>query len=118
MPTSKRANQRSYANRLGFAAKHGGAPAKPANTVLPTITGTPTVGQTLTSTTGTWTGKPTPVFARQWNRDGVAISGATAATYLLAVADVGAVITVTVTANSVAGSKAATSAGTSAVAAA
>ncbi|UJW87967.1 hypothetical protein [Devosia sp. SL43] len=118
MPTTKRANQRSYANRLGFTAKHGGVPAKPANTVLPAITGTPTVGQTLTSTTGTWTGKPTPIFARQWKRGGVAISGATAATYLLAVADVGAVITVTVTGSSIAGSVAATSAGTAAVAAA
>lgn len=117
MPVDQSARQRSYANLLGFKAEFGGAPAKPANTVLPAITGTPTVGQTLTSTTGTWTGKPTPVYARQWRRDGVAVSGATAATYLLAVADVDAVITVTVTANSVAGSKAATSAATSAVAA-
>lgn len=118
MPMSKVAQQRSYANFEGFKKKYSGGPAKPANTVLPAITGTATVGQTLTSTTGTWTGRPTPVHARQWKRGGVAISGAVAATYVLTAADVGAVITVTVTANSVAGSKAATSAGTTAVAAA
>lgn len=118
MPVSKAAQKRSYANVEGFKKKFSGTPAKPANTGLPAITGTATVGQTLTSTTGTWTGRPTPTFARQWKRGGVAIDGATAATYVLTAADVGAVITVTVTANSIAGSKAATSAGTAAVAAA
>lgn len=115
MPVDLKARQRSYANRLGFEAKFSGDPAKPANTVLPVITGTATVGQTLTSTTGTWTGKPTPVYARQWKRDGVAIIGATAATYVLVEADEGAVITVTVTGNSIAGSAAVTSLGTAEV---
>jgi hypothetical protein len=37
----------------------------PVNSSPPTISGTPQVGQTLTSTTGTWTNNPTS-YARQW----------------------------------------------------
>lgn len=116
MPITKAAQKRSYANVEGFKKKHSGAPAAPANTALPAITGTATVGETLTSSTGTWTGKPTPTFARQWKRGGVPIAGATAATYLLVPADAGAAITVTVTADSISGNRAATSTATSAVA--
>ncbi|QHC60230.1 hypothetical protein [Rathayibacter sp. VKM Ac-2760] len=62
----------------------------------PTITGTATVGQKLTAVPGTWT--PSPVtLAYQWQRNGTAISGATAATYTLVAADAGAAITVAVT---------------------
>lgn len=89
---------------------------KPANTVLPAITGTPTVGQTLTVTNGTWTKSPT--FARQWNRNGVPITGATATTRVLTVDDAGAVMTCTVTATNAGVSTSATSAPTAAVAAA
>ena len=59
----------------------------PANTVLPAITGTVTVGQTLTASSGTWTGNPTPTYGYQWKRDEVAIGSATANTYLLVGAD-------------------------------
>ena len=68
----------------------------PVNTVRPTVTGTPTVGQTLTSTTGTWTNATT--YAREWLRNGSPIAGATAATYLLVAADVGEHIAVDITA--------------------
>ncbi|TDX81343.1 hypothetical protein EDF35_1010 [Rathayibacter sp. PhB151] len=62
----------------------------------PTITGTATVGQKLTAVPGTWT--PSPVtLAYQWQRNGTAISGATASTYTLVAADAGAAITVAVT---------------------
>ncbi|ROQ17009.1 hypothetical protein EDF54_0131 [Rathayibacter sp. PhB93] len=62
----------------------------------PTITGTATVGQKLTAVPGTWT--PSPVtLAYQWQRNGTAISGATATTYTLVAADAGAAITVAVT---------------------
>lgn len=82
--------------------------ALPANTVLPAITGTTTVGQTLTASNGTWTGSPTS-YAYQWRRDGAPISGATASTYLLDAADETADISVTVTATSAFGSTSATS---------
>lgn len=70
----------------------------PVNTVAPAITGTTTVGQTLTVTNGTWTGTATITFARKWLADGVVIAGATATTYLLAAGQLGKVITVEVTA--------------------
>jgi lysophospholipase L1-like esterase len=85
----------------------------PANTVLPVISGTTELGQTLTTTDGTWTGTPAPTFTYQWYRNGVAIVGATNNTYVLQSADLGTTITVVVTATNVAGSTPATSAGTS-----
>lgn len=65
--------------------------APPVNTVAPAITGDAEVGETLTCSAGTWTGDPTPSAAAfQWLRDGRPINGATAATYELAAADLGA----------------------------
>jgi hypothetical protein len=88
------------------------AATAPANTALPVISGTAAVGQTLTSTNGTWTGTPTPTYARQWKRNGSNIAGATSTAYLLGSADAGTTITVTVTATNTAGSANATSAAT------
>ena len=65
-------------------------------TATPTISGTRTVGYTLTAKPGTW--GPSPVtFSYQWYRSGTAISGATASTYKLVSADRGKTITVKVT---------------------
>jgi hypothetical protein len=100
-----------------YGADHStaiGTPA-PAWSVQPSISGTATQGQTLTGSDGTIVGGT--VSARAWLRDGVAISGATSTTYVLVLADVGAVITYRVTATGAGGSASATSAGTSAVAA-
>lgn len=99
----------------GFIGAEGGIPTLPANTVAPSITGTKTVGSTLTAADGTWTGRSAPVKTRQWNRTGVAIAGATAATYVLVTADLGATITVTVTGSNSVGRVAATSAATVAI---
>jgi hypothetical protein len=87
-----------------------GGPLAPANTVLPVISGTTTVGSTLTTTNGTWSGSPTG-YTYQWKRGGTAISGATASTYVLVTADLAATITVTVTASNIGGATAATSTG-------
>jgi hypothetical protein len=70
------------------------AAAPPVNTTLPTISGTPRVGQTLTASNGTWTNSPT-AYQYQWQRcraDGagcVAVAGATEKTYVLVAADAG-----------------------------
>ncbi len=62
---------------------------------VPTINGTPKVGNTLSSVRGDWsTGTE---FTRQWFADGVAIEGATDISYKLTVAELGKRITVTVT---------------------
>ena len=62
---------------------------------VPTITGTATAGSTLTANPGTWA--PAANLTFQWLRAGVAIPGATAATYELTAADRGKAITVRVT---------------------
>ena len=70
----------------------------PAFTTVPTptLTGTAQVGATLTASPGTWAPVPT-TFAYRWWSGGVAITGATASTYVPVSADLGKRITVTVT---------------------
>jgi hypothetical protein len=92
----------------------------PKLTAPPTVTGTAAVGQTLTATTGTWSGKPTG-YAYQWQRcdaGGAActsIAGATAQSYVVADFDIGATLRVAVTARNASGSATATSAPTAVV---
>lgn len=111
-----------WSGGLAFASVALGAatvvtPSIPTNSSVPVISGTTTQGQTLTTTTGTWTNTPT-TYAYQWRRGGTAISGATSSTYTLVSADVGTVITVAVIATNAGGSStAAISAGTATIAA-
>jgi hypothetical protein len=63
---------------------------------VPTISGTASVGKTLTAKPGAW-GPETVTLTYQWLRTGVAISGATTSTYKLTAADAGVPITVRVT---------------------
>jgi len=92
-----------------------GSSAGPKNTAPPSITGTPRVGQTLTSDQGSWTGNPTS-FAYQWQHcdvDVVACSdvvGATSSSYLLKTLDIGYRMRVKVTAKNAKGAATATSA--------
>jgi hypothetical protein len=65
-------------------------------TPVPTISGTPTVGQTLTADAGEWAPEGV-TLSYQWRRSGSAISGATGSTRLLTSSDAGKTITVTVT---------------------
>jgi len=66
------------------------------NSVLPSITGTATVGSVLTASAGTWS--PTPESTTyQWLRGSTAITGATNTTYTLVAADAGKNISVRVT---------------------
>jgi len=61
--------------------------AAPLNLTSPVASGTAQVGQTLSTTDGTWQGIATITFAYQWRRDAVNISGATSSTYTLVAAD-------------------------------
>ena len=74
----------------------------PENTVAPAVTGTAQEGQTLTCSTGTWSGSPT--YTYQWKRNGSNIGSATNSTYVLVTADVGQSIKCTVTATNFIGS--------------
>jgi hypothetical protein len=69
----------------------------PAPTSAPTVLGTPKIGETLTANPGAW-GTPEPAFAYQWRRDGVAIPGATSATYTVLAADAAHTLSFAVTA--------------------
>ncbi len=96
------------------------AGAVPQNTALPVISGTPALGQTLTTSKGTWTNNPTQ-FTYQWTRCNAsgascsAISGAISSSYLVSTADSGSELRATVTATNGAGSNSATSAATGVV---
>src|SRR5262249_34027066 len=65
----------------------------PSSLDAPAVVGSPAVGLTVTSTTGSWHGTAPMTFTRQWLRcdasgtNCVAIPGATAPTYVPAVAD-------------------------------
>ena len=81
----------------------------PVNVAAPTITGSPRVGQTLSSSQGEWGEGPTAFFY-QWLRcDGTGdncapVAGATQPTYALTAADLGARIRVEVVASNADGS--------------
>jgi hypothetical protein len=65
----------------GWGSTWGGktvviADARATATVKPTVTGTSTVGKTLTAAKGTWTGYPTPTFTYQWYACSTAVSAA------------------------------------------
>lgn len=92
------------------------AVAAPANTALPVITGTPTVGQVLTCSNGTWTGAPAPTFSREWLRAGVAVPGAVFEQYTVSTSDVGLAIRCRVAAENIVALRTATSAAVTIVA--
>lgn len=100
--------KRLLSNYAGIIISAAPPPA-PTNTVIPSITGTPTSGQTLTGSDGTWTGSPS--FARQWKADGVTISGEINSTLALIDAFVGKTITFEVTGSNGGGSAIGTSTG-------
>jgi hypothetical protein len=92
------------------AALEPGPATAPANTALPVVSGTPTVGDTLSCSSGSWTGHPAPTFTYEWLRDGIPIPGATASTYVTQSADEGRSVACEVFAKNAAGKKRATSA--------
>jgi hypothetical protein len=92
-------------------------PPPPVNTALPAIAGTPIEGQTLTASSGGWSGTPTS-FAYQWQDCNVTggscanVAGATVSSYTLGAADVGHTVRVLVTASNAGGGTSASSAAT------
>ncbi|HXR11637.1 MAG TPA: GH25 family lysozyme, partial [Gaiellaceae bacterium] len=87
-----------------------GSATQPVATTPPTITGTTTAGQELSSSVGEWTGSPTS-FSYQWRRCDAtgttctAIPGAVSSTYVLTPGDIGATLSLVVTATGPGGSQ-------------
>jgi hypothetical protein len=98
-------------------------PAAPSNTGLPAVSGTPEVGQTLTASSGTWSGSTPISYVYQWQdcnslgESCLNIGAATASSYKLLASDVGHTLRAVVSASNAGGSTAASSAQTAAVAA-
>ncbi len=94
----------------------------PQNTSAPTITGTPTALQTLTASTGDWSGDQPITYTYQWqscdsqDANCTDIAGADSSTYVPADTDVGDELQVVVTAANGAGSITATSQPTTTIA--
>lgn len=63
----------------------------PVLTASPSITGDSSAGETLTCSTGTFTGDETIEYSYQWFANGVLVLGATNSTYELTAGDVGKV---------------------------
>jgi len=76
----------------------------PYNLVAPVASGTGQVGQTLSTTNGSWQGLATITFSYQWRRDASDISGATSSTYTLVADDYATDIDCVVTATNSLGS--------------
>jgi hypothetical protein len=64
----------------------------------PVVTGSATVGGTLTTTNGTWSRSGAIIYRYQWYSDDAVISGATSQSYTVRAADAGTVIYVIVSA--------------------
>ena len=86
-----------------------GGNVAPSNTVAPSISGSPVVGSTLTANNGTWAGSTPITYTYQWLKGGVNIAAATAQTYVPVSGDIGANISVSVTATNAIGNATATS---------
>jgi hypothetical protein len=99
---------RPFGEFQGAAVSDNGSPAAPTYISLPSISGTAQVGQTLTTSNGTWIGSPTG-YMYQWLKASSSISGATTNTYSPVTGDIGSLISVTVTATNAIGSGQATS---------
>lgn len=89
--------------------------AAPSNTAAPKVSGTPQVGNTLTASSGSWSGTTPITYHYQWitcDKSGAGcsnLSGATSSAYLVRSRDVGKTIRVRVTAKNSDGSAQATS---------
>jgi hypothetical protein len=87
----------------------------PVNTAAPVVSGTATVGSTLSTTNGTWTGAPAPTFTYQWQRGTTNISGATSSTYVVGFGDISNTLRCVVTATNPLGAVSANSNNTATV---
>lgn len=91
-------------SKVGGSGSAPPPPSSPMNLVAPALSGTPTIGQTLSCSDGTWSGTVPITFTYQWQNNGSDIIGETNNSYVLVSGDYGDTITCNVTASNIAGS--------------
>lgn len=96
--TADHAGTRESATSAPTAPVSGGSSSTITPVSAPVVTGTATVGSTLSAGAGQWSPSDVTV-AYQWLRDGAPITGATGPTLALTAADAGTSISVRVTAS-------------------
>jgi len=118
--TASNAQGSGSASSTATATVAAAPPAAPTNTLVPSVSGSATEGETLTASNGTWTGSPTS-YTYQWQdcdaqgEGCLEVSGATGTSYTLATSDVGHTIRVLVTAANAGGATSASSPATATV---
>lgn len=70
----------------------------PVLVTAPVLSGTAALAQTLSCSSGSWTGSPTLAYAYIWRRDGSAIAGSEGSSYVVQAADQGHALACEVTA--------------------
>ena len=83
----------------------------PEDVEAPAVSGTPTVGETLTCSPGAWNAQPAPSYTYQWQLSGTDIPSATTSTYTVTNASRGLVLSCRVTADNGQGTRSAMSKG-------
>lgn len=101
-------NSEGTASSLSPGVHVAGVPPKVV--AAPFISGSASVGATLTCQRGVWEGRPPPSFTYEWQRDGVGIASATEAGYSVEPADQGHLLSCVVMARNSEGSLGAASA--------
>ncbi len=103
----------SAGSAAAYSATSGRVEVAPSSSSAPALSGgsAPVVGDTLSTSNGSWSGYPTPAYVHQWQRstNGTTwtdISGATASTYTAQAGDTGDYLRVKVTATNSVGSAA------------
>jgi hypothetical protein len=93
-------SKHGYHSVTKTSAQTSAVPAGNLASSVPTISGTASLGATLTAEVGSW--GPAPVsFSYQWYQDGAAIGGTNSSTYVIRTDDVGKRLSVGVTGNKV-----------------
>jgi subtilisin family serine protease len=114
----------AYAAMLALGAGSGSTGSPPSASAAPAISGTDQAGQTLTASSGTWSGSTPMTYSYKWQRCDSSgsscadVSGATSTTYVLSSADVGCTVRIVVTASNAYGTSSTSSTLTPVIAAA
>ena len=118
--TAKGVASAPSAPTLAIAPAGSGSASRPAVLTSPQVVGTPTAGQVLTASPGTWSGAPTS-YTYEWRRcdstgaSCVAIPNATTSTYTLTPDDIGTTLSLVVTATGKGGATSVTAPTTTAI---